>query len=46
MIRNILVGYDHSRSSQAALQQALDIAGAAQSWLHWVNVDQTAVRED
>ncbi len=46
MIRNILVGYDHSRSSQAALQQALDIAEAAQSWLHLVYVDEAAVRED
>lgn len=46
MIRNMLVGYDDSRSAQAALQQALDIAEAAQAWLHLAHVDDTAGRDE
>ncbi len=41
MLRNILVGYDDSRSARAALQQALDIAEAAQAWVHLVHAEET-----
>jgi len=40
MLKNILVGYDDSRSARAALQQALDIAEAAPAWIHLVHAEE------
>jgi len=41
MLNNILLGYDDSDGSRTALAQAIDIAEAAGSWVHLVNVNET-----
>ncbi len=45
MLRNILVGYDDSRSARTALQQAVDIAEAAKAWIHLVSADEAAAAD-